>query len=49
MSIPEHLLLLRGKTCFVCLNRYPYNGGHLMIATRRAVETTARSEGIDGA
>ena len=31
----EHLLLVRGKTCLVCLNRYPYGGGHLMIAPRR--------------
>ena len=33
----EHLLLLRGKTCLVCLNRYPYGGGHLMIAPRRHI------------
>ena len=37
----QHLLLLRGKTCFVCLNRYPYNGGHLMIAPRRHVADLA--------
>ncbi|TAN36838.1 MAG: HIT domain-containing protein [Verrucomicrobia bacterium] len=37
----ENLLLLRGKTCFVCLNRFPYNGGHLMIAPRRHVADLA--------
>ncbi|MCX7009951.1 MAG: HIT domain-containing protein [Kiritimatiellaeota bacterium] len=37
----EHLLLLRGKTCLVCLNRYPYSGGHLMIAPRRHVADLA--------
>ena len=37
----EHLLLLPGKTCFVCLNRFPYSGGHLMIAPRRHVADLA--------
>jgi ATP adenylyltransferase len=36
-----NLLLVRGKTCLVCLNRYPYNGGHLMIAPRRHVAELA--------
>ena len=34
----ENLLLLRGKTCFVLLNRFPYNPGHLMIAPFRHIE-----------
>jgi len=28
----EHHLLYRGKSCFMMLNLYPYNNGHLMIA-----------------
>lgn len=34
----ENLLLLRGEACFVLMNRFPYNPGHLMIAPYRHVE-----------
>ena len=30
----ENLVVLRGEHCFVVLNRFPYNNGHLLIAPR---------------
>ena len=40
---PEGLALVvdQGATCFVILNLYPYNSGHLMVAPRRHVATLA--------
>ena len=33
----RHLIVWRGKTCFVIMNRFPYNSGHLMIVPYRQV------------
>jgi ATP adenylyltransferase len=34
---PESLVVYRGATCFVILNLYPYNNGHLMVVPARHV------------
>ncbi len=34
----ENLLLKRGKTVAVVMNRYPYNSGHLMVTPYRHLE-----------
>ena len=34
-----HLVIKRGKKCVLVMNRYPYNGGHLMVAPKRHVAT----------
>lgn len=31
----KHFILWRGKYCFVIMNRYPYNSGHLLIVPYR--------------
>jgi ATP adenylyltransferase len=37
----EPLVLFRGPSCFVILNLFPYNNGHLLIAPRRHTATLA--------
>ena len=35
----KNFILFRGKSCFVLLNLFPYNNGHLMISPYRHVDS----------
>jgi ATP adenylyltransferase len=37
----EPLLVHRGRTCFVILNLFPYNNGHLMVIPNRHIASLA--------
>ena len=37
VSDEEGLIVYRGETCFVLLNLFPYNSGHLLVCTYRHV------------
>ena len=42
----ENLILLRGKRCFIILNRFPYNNGHIMVVpVQHTAELDALSDG----
>jgi ATP adenylyltransferase len=41
------LIVDHGSTCFVILNLYPYNSGHLMIVPKRHVGTLAALDGVE--
>lgn len=42
----EKHILYRGERCFMMLNRYPYNNGHLMIAPFQHVATLEKLDAI---
>lgn len=39
----DSLVLFRGVSCFVILNKYPYNNGHLMVVPNRHIATLAEA------
>jgi ATP adenylyltransferase len=38
------LIVFQGATCFVILNLYPYNNGHLMVVPNRHIARLAEAE-----
>ena len=39
LSPTESLVLFAGTLCYVVLNKFPYNNGHLMVVPNRHVDT----------
>jgi ATP adenylyltransferase len=39
------LVVFRGTTCYVILNLYPYNNGHLMVVPNRHIASLAAATG----
>ena len=37
----SELIVFRGRTCYVILNLYPYNNGHLMVVPNRHIASLA--------
>jgi ATP adenylyltransferase len=42
----KHYILHRGERCFMMLNLYPYNNGHLMIAPYQHVGTIEKLDAV---
>ena len=40
---PESLIVTRGQTCFVIVNLYPYNNGHVMVVPDRHIGSLAEA------
>jgi ATP adenylyltransferase len=40
----DSLVVFRGAACFVILNKFPYNNGHLMVVPNRHIASLAEAE-----
>jgi ATP adenylyltransferase len=41
----DSLVVYRGRTCFVILNKFPYNNGHLMVVPNRHIAALQEAAG----
>jgi ATP adenylyltransferase len=41
----DSLVVFRGTTCFVILNKFPYNNAHLMVVPNRHIATLSEATG----
>jgi len=39
----DSLVVFSGRTCFIILNKYPYNNGHLMVVPNRHIATVSEA------
>src|SRR5450432_3939094 len=46
---PANYIVLRGDTCYVILNAFPYNNGHVMILPYRHIARPAEQTPEEGA
>jgi ATP adenylyltransferase len=46
-SNEDDLLVYRGESCFIILNLYPYNNGHLMVVPTRHVARLAELSAVE--
>lgn len=42
----EHHIIYRGDLCYIMLNLYPYNNGHLMVAPYRHVGSISQLDSV---
>ena len=48
-GLDTNLVVFTGKTCFVILNLYPYNNGHLMVVPKRHLADMASTDAAERA
>ena len=42
-GVDDALVVFSGRACFIILNKYPYNNGHLMVVPKRHIATVSEA------